>query len=179
MVYNDIIRGKTVTLRAVECSDAEFITQIRNSDLAQYLHAVGTDVHAQERWIEAQRAREGDYYFMMLDPDGRRIGTVGLSSIVGECGETSRFISYGTPVQNIETNMLITDFAFDVVGLTRIEGYVAAANGGVISLQKKFGYVFETEAKEKDDILVRFARLDCQDYKKKRPKIERLIHAAV
>ncbi len=177
MVYDQIIRGGTVTLRPVERGDAAFIIRLRNSELARHLHPVGDSVPEQEAWIERQRAREGDYYFMMLGPDGEPIGTVGLSSIEGECGETSRFISFGTPLQNTETNLLITDFAFGPAGLTRIEGYVGAANIGVISLQKKFGYVFEDEVKEKDGIPVRYARLLKEDYLKKRPKILKIIEA--
>ena len=175
MIYDGIIHGKSVDLRPVEKSDAAYIIELRNSQLAKYLHPVGTSIEAQEQWIEKQRSRDGDYYFMMLDKAGKCIGTVGLSSIIGECGETSRFISTGTPLQNTETNLLITDFAFSVAGLIRIEGYVSTDNIGVISLQKRFGYVFEDEVKEKDGIPVRYARLWKDDYLKQRPKIVSLI----
>lgn len=175
MVYNQEINGKTVVLRPVEESDAAFVVKLRNSELAQYLHPVGNSVEEQKEWICRQREQPGDYYFIMLDLDGKRIGTVGLSSIEGDCGETSRFISYGSPLQNTETNLLITDFAFDIVGLSRIEGYVAAENIGVISLQKRFGYVFEDETKEKDGIPVRYARLDRENYYRKRPKVLKLL----
>lgn len=175
MVYGYSIEGRTVTLRAVEISDAPFIVAIRNSELAKHLHTVDTSVEAQEKWIAAQREREGDYYFMVLDQERQPIGTVGLSSIERGRGETSRFISYGSPLQNTETNLLITDFAFGIVGVERIEGYVAAANISVISLQKKFGYVFEDEVKGKDGMGVRFARLDKESYLMKRPKIMRII----
>lgn len=162
-------------MRAVEVTDAQFIVEIRNSELAKYLHSVGASVAAQEQWIQRQRKRAGDYYFMMLDQEGNSIGTVGLSSIEGDCGETSRFISFGTPLQNTETNLLITDFAFNIVGLSRIEGYVGARNIGVISLQKKFGYIFEDEEKEVDGMAVRFARLTKESYMRKRAKIAELI----
>jgi len=175
MVYKKIIHGNSVDLRPVEKCDAAYIIDLRNSQLARYLHPVGSSIEAQEQWIEKQRSREGDYYFMMLDKEGERIGTVGLSSIIGECGETSRFISTGTPLQNTETNLLITDFAFSEAGLTRIEGYVSTDNISVISLQKRFGYVFEDEVKEKDGIPVRYARLLKEDYLKKRPRIVSLI----
>lgn len=175
MVFDQIIHGKTILLRAVDVSDAEFIVQIRNSNMAKYLHAVTPAADAQAEWIKQQRQRKGDYYFIICDLKGNQIGTVGLSGIEGGCGETSRFISYGSPLQNTEANILITDFAFDTIGLNRIEGYVAVQNTGVISLQKKFGYIFEDQVKQKDGINVRFARLDKADYWKKRKKIIKIL----
>lgn len=178
MVLNHNIVGRTVDLRPVEVSDAEFILTLRNSPLGQYLHPIKISLKEEVEWIKAQRERAGDYFFIIQDKSGKRIGTVGLKDVAGDCGETSRFISQGSPVQNTEANLLIMDFAFDDVGIERMEGSVAAENRKMLSLQKKFGFVFDDNIIEMDGIMVHRARIERAFYKEKRPKIDQLVQSA-
>lgn len=180
MVYDSELKGKNISLVPVETSDADFIVKIRNDvDKCRYLHKVSSAAEAQARWIEEQRSREGDYYFLIKDLNGKKIGTIGLSNIADGCGETSRFVSYGSPLENVEANLLITDFAFDTVGLKRIRGYVCAQNKKVISLQKRFGYLFDDFESIVDGMDVRFATLTREDYRRKRSKIVMLLEKAI
>lgn len=178
MIYQGIISGLTVDLRAVDVDDAEFILKLRNDQISRFIHAVNSSVDTQKEWIRIHQKMDDDYYFLALDKKGNKIGTAGLSSIHGKVGETSRLVSFGDPVQNTEINLLLTDFTFGFAGLDHIEGYVGAENISVISLQKKFGYVFESELKVKDGMLVRYAYLNKADYEKRRPKIVALIEKA-
>ena len=178
MVYKAII-GKNIDLLPVEVGHAQFIVDLRNDkEKCKYIHNVSDSLDDQIRWIEAQRKREGDYYFIIANKNGTSLGTVGLSSIVGKCGETSRFVSYGNAIENVEANLLITDFAFDVIGLDYIKGYVGVENKKVISLQKKFGYIFDEEPSELDGMLIRYATLTPIDYMSRRDSIIALIKAS-
>ncbi len=175
MIYQEI-KGKNVFLCPVEISDAEFIVNLRNNkEKCKYIHPVPNDIDAQKEWIKKQRIMQGDYYFIIQDLQNRRIGTIGLSNIAGNCGETSRFVSNGSVVENVEANILITDFAFEVVKLEVIRGYVGVNNKKVISLQKRFGYVFDEYVTELDGMMVRFATLIPEDYYMKRATIMRMI----
>lgn len=176
MVYAQGIKGKTMFLRPAEVSDAEFIVKIRNDErLAKYLHPVSASVKAQEQWILKQRERAGDYYFIICSLDGEPLGAVRLSGIAENSGEVGSLISYGNPAQNMEAEMRITDFAFAEAGLEFLHGYTLTANKPVISYHKKFGYVYEEEEKTVDGMVVRFARLEKDAWKRNRGKIERLI----
>lgn len=163
-------------LRPVEAADAEFIVKIRNDErLAKYLHPVSASVEAQEQWILKQREREGDYYFIICSVNREPLGAVRLSDIAENSGEVGSLISYGNPAQNMEAEMRITDFAFEVIGLDFLHGYTLTANKPVISYHKKFGYVYEEDEKTVDGMRVRFARLEKDTWKRNREKIERLI----
>lgn len=176
MVLVQGIKGKTMFLRPVEVTDAEFIVKIRNDEtLARYLHPVSTSVKAQEQWISKQRERAGDYYFIICGVQGESLGAVRLSGIAENSGEVGSLISYGNPAQNMEAEMRITDFAFEEVGLDYLQGYTLANNKPVIGYHKKFGYVYEEEEKIVDGMVVRFARLEKDTWKRNRGKIERLI----
>ena len=176
MVYVEEIKGKSMNLRPVEISDAEFLVKIRNDEkLAKYLHPISSSVEDEKQWILKQRDREGDYFFMICDLADKPIGAVRLSGIDDNSGEVGSLISYGNSVQNIEAEFRMINFAFDVIGLDFLHGYTLTENRAVISYHKKFGYVYEDEEKVVDGMKVRFARLEKNEWKKNRDKIERLL----
>jgi len=176
LVYDKIIRGRNIILRAVQVDDAEFILKIRNDpEKSKYIHKVSDNLDNQIAWIRKQQDREGDYYFILENFEGRSVGTIGLSSIENGVGETSRFVSYGNPLENVEANLLVTDFAFYEMKLSLIRGYIGVNNIEVINLQKKFGYIFEDKTEKVDGMEVVFAGLKKADYEKKRSKIIKII----
>ena len=176
MVYEQGIRGQAMYLRPVETSDAKFLVEIRNDEkLSRYLHPVSLSVKAEEEWILKQRERDGDYFFMICDKEHKSLGAVRLCNIANGSGEVGSLISYGNSIQNMEAELCVIDFAFDVVGLEFLHGYTLVENRPVISYHKKFGYVYEAEEKIVDGMRVRFARLEKDVWKEKRDRIMRLI----
>lgn len=176
MVYEQGFKGKTMYLRPVEISDAEFLVKIRNDkEMTKYLHPVSLSVEREREWIARQRNRQGDYFFMICGLDGSALGAIRLSGIANGSGEVGSLVSYGNSVQNIEAELYITDFAFNIIGLSYLRGYTCIANRAVISYHKKLGYVYETEEKIVDGMRVYFARLEKDEWYKRRKKIIGLI----
>ena len=71
MIWNEVIKGKYIDLRAVTVDDAKFIIDLRNDELKnQYIHTTSDDVDLQKEWIRRQICREGDYYFVICGKDG-------------------------------------------------------------------------------------------------------------
>lgn len=71
-----------IRLRSVEAHDASFIVTQRNTPRArQFLSATSLDVQQQERWIQAQQAQQGDYYFIAETSEAQRVGAIGLYGI--------------------------------------------------------------------------------------------------
>ena len=77
MVYDKIIEGKYVNLRSVVEDDIEFTYEIRKDP--QFHGAVGclaTSLEAQREYIMHQMTKEGDYYFVIENKKGERIGLI-------------------------------------------------------------------------------------------------------
>jgi len=83
-----ILTSKTVKMRLVEESDAEFIVGLRvDEKYNKHLSAVTGDVEAQVNWIRRYKADEADklqFYFIIERLDGTRCGTVRIYDIVGD-----------------------------------------------------------------------------------------------
>ena len=83
MVYDKVIVGKFVDLRSITPEDAEFSYNIRadkrNKDTVGQL---AESVDAQRRYIENQMQKPDDYYFVVLNKKGERIGLIGVYDII-------------------------------------------------------------------------------------------------
>lgn len=145
MVYENVIQGKTVRLRAVAESDAEVTFKMRSDpEKTRYIHASTGTVDDQRNYIKQQREKPGDYLFLVEDLNGNAIGMKGIYAHDPEAKtvESGRFIGYGTQVQNIEAMVLSLDFAYDILGVDVVKMGVMENNTGMVSIQKKFGVEF-------------------------------------
>lgn len=180
MVYEKIIEGKTVRLRSVEEADAEVTYQMRTDPgKSRYIHALTGTVEDQRNYIKGQRAKPGDYLFLVEDLEGNAIGMKGIYAHDPEAKtvESGRFIGYGSQVQNIEAMVLSLDFAFDVLGVDVIKMGVMEDNTGMVGIQKKFGVEFtgreEVPGMEGYNLT---SVLTKEKYEQTRPGIEALIN---
>lgn len=140
MVHDKVIKGKYVDLRSITLEDAEFSYSIRADE--KYRDIVGqpaADVESQKRFIEWQMKEPGDYYFVALNKKGKRIGLIGVYNIQGDTAEVGREVSYGNPLETMETSMLITDFCKNVLGLKKTYFVIYLNNKRQLSMQKKLG----------------------------------------
>lgn len=141
MVYHNVLTGKHVYLKAVEEADAEFIIKLRNDEnISKFLPRIPMDIIGQIKWIKYQQSLENDYYFIIWDILGNRIGTISIYDINGDLGESGRTASFGNPIQNIEASILLLDFSFDVLGLKKIICHVFKDNHSVLRYNEKLGY---------------------------------------
>lgn len=180
MVYDKVIEGKTVRLRAVAESDAEVTYKMRTDpEKTRYIHASNGTVEDQLNYIKRQREKPGDYLFLVEDRSGNAIGMKGIyeHDPVANTVESGRFIGYGTQVQNIEAMVLSLDFAFDILGVDVVKMGVMENNTGMVSIQKKFGVEFthreEVPGMEGYNLV---SVLPKEKYAQTRPGIEALIN---
>ena len=140
MVWDEIIEGNFIRMRAAQIEDAQFTYDIRqDKEKTKYLHPVHGTVEDQKDWLIRQREREGDYFFVVEDKKKVPIGTIALCNIQGEEGEPGRLVIYGDSAQNMEANLLLTDFAFFTCGLSKLHYTVLEKNQNVNSFTKKLG----------------------------------------
>ena len=142
MYLKNIIKGKAVSLKSVDLDDAEFIVKIRNDNSKNmYLHAVPNDIKLQEKWIENQKNRLGDYYFVIYDNNLKKCGLASIYDIneTDHMAEFGRWISWGNSVQNIESVILAFDFAFNNFNINTIYMRTMYDNKAVRSFWKRFG----------------------------------------
>jgi RimJ/RimL family protein N-acetyltransferase len=108
-------------LRPVERRDATKILELRTDpELGRFLNRTKGGVEDQERWIEAQRARAGDYYFAIEKLGGGWEGLVSLYGIDDTSGEWGRWILRRGSLAAPASMLLLFRFGFDELGLRRI-----------------------------------------------------------
>jgi len=137
------MRGRYVTLRPIEVSDAPDTFEWRHLDRARLLGGAPESVEAQREWIASRPASEINW---VIEVDGLAVGMVSLVDIDrrNRNAQSARFLIgreeqvQGKPVA-VEAMLLLYEYAFDTLGLHRIYGYIAAANAQMIKWQEYLG----------------------------------------
>jgi RimJ/RimL family protein N-acetyltransferase len=139
------LKSKTVQLRLVEESDAEFIVSLRTDEkYNKHLSAVTGDIGAQINWIRRYKEDEANkqqFYFIIERLDGVRCGTVRVYDFVGNsfCWGSWILNEDKTRYAAIESAFLVYQFAFDELGFQKCHFDVRKGNGRVISFHEKMG----------------------------------------
>ncbi|MEE3405059.1 MAG: GNAT family N-acetyltransferase [Acutalibacteraceae bacterium] len=177
MVYDGIIEGIGVNLRSVTEDDAEFTYQLRqDKERTKFLHSVSGTVEDQRNWIRSQRAREGDYYFVVEDKKGKPLGTVGYYDIVGVNGETGRLVINGNTAQNCDAILQLRKFAFEIIGAEHIRCTTVNGNKTMMAQLKRFGAEqVGTEIDEKDGFELLVYRVTREAYEAGKEKYRKLV----
>ena len=145
MVYDKIIKGKTVQLRSIEEADAALTFKWRTDpEKSRFVRPVRGTVEDQLNFIKWQRNEPDDYLFIIEDLDGNPIGMKGVYNYNREKNEveTGRFIGYGNQVQNIEALKMSFDFSFDEMHVDHIVMSALENNSVMLGIQQRFGVVF-------------------------------------
>lgn len=146
MILEKEIIGKYSKLRSVEIDDAEFILSLRLDDkLNRYINKVDNDINRQKEWIKLQQKRKGDYYFIISDLNNHPLGTISLYNIKDENAEFGRWVSKGNMIVNIESAILIYEFAFENLKLDLVYTNTMAENKQVVNFHKRFGAKVDNE----------------------------------
>ena len=113
MVYPEVIHGMFVDLRSITLDDAEFSYNIRadkrNRDTVGQLAA---SLEAQKDFIRWQMQEPNDYYFVVLNKKGERIGLIGAYDMHDGMAEVGREVNVGEPTETMEVGILIRSFCF-------------------------------------------------------------------
>ncbi len=174
MVYDGVISGRFVSLRSITEEDAEFSYNIRADEHNRDTVGILADsIEAQRRFIEWQMKEPGDYYFVILNKKGERIGLVGVYDIKDSVGEEGRFVCNGSPMESLETEVLMNDFIRDVLKLKKTHSVIYCNNQRHIRSQKKKGIepvrygirngievaYYERDISNEDDSFIKIRRL--------------------
>lgn len=178
MTYDKIICGRHVDIRSASLNDAEQTLKLRQeSPKTMFLHRLDNDIDKQKSWLQTQRERTGDYFFVILDKEGSMIGTMGIYDIVGKRGHAGRLLSYGNAFQSFEGHLLAVRFAFDYLGLDELWADVDVRNKSSFEFCKRFGFQFEAPVYDSElDRQVQYGSLYKSDFEAYAQKVQRFIY---
>lgn len=142
-----ILKSKTIQMRFVEESDAEFILKLRlNEKYNKFLSSVSNDVEAQKEWIKKYKKEEAEkkqFYFIIERHDATPCGTVRIYDLREDsfCWGSWILNENKTRYSAIESAFLVYKFGFEVLGFYKSHFDVRKGNNRVISFHEKMGAV--------------------------------------
>lgn len=140
MIYKGNLRGRFVELRSITLDDARFSFDIRSDEKNRdTVGVVAKTLEDQIKYLEWQINEPDDYYFVVYNRKGEKIGLIGLYDIQGDTAEMGREVSYGNCVEVIESEILVEDFAMDVLGLKTLHSVIYANNAKHLKNQSHNG----------------------------------------
>ena len=140
-----ILKSKTIKIRLVEESDAEFILSVRiDSRYNQFLSIVKPDLGAQRDWIrkyKTDEAEKNQFYFIIERTDGIACGAVRVYDFRENsfCWGSWVLNENKTRFAALESAFLVYQFGFDGLGFEQSHFDVRKGNEKVISFHKKMG----------------------------------------
>lgn len=177
MVYDGIIEGSYVYLKSADIEDAEFTLSLRqNPLLTQYLPKLDISMEQQKAWISSQREKDGDYFFVVRTLEGTPIGTVSIYDLQGDTSESGRLALIGDSFQNIEASLLLFRFAFDIVGLKKVTGYIVDGNKRADRFNKQFGCVTGSPEYDEKGELIRRTLITNESFHQAEERLQRLLY---
>jgi len=140
MVYEGVIKGRFVELKSITLDDVQFSFDIRSApENRETVGVVAKSLEDQRKFIEWQIKEPNDYYFVVYNRKGEKIGLIGIYDIHGDTAEIGREVSYGNCVEVIESEILVEDFAMDVLNLKKLCAVIYANNIKHLNNQKHSG----------------------------------------
>ncbi len=172
MAVTGTLEGRYVDLKSCTEDDAEFTRDIRKDpEFVKYLPAIDNTLEQQKAWIRCQREKSGDYFFVVWDKEGKRIGTISIYGVDGDHAESGRLAIKGSnPFQALEAQILAFRFAYGALGLECIDAFIYADNERAIRFNKQFAgkhYPPETDENGRKIIKIENWRKDFETVDKK------------
>ncbi len=150
------IKGKRVTLRAMEREDCEMVREMFNDPEIENLvvgWAFPLSSYAQEKWFESHYNDRTDFRFIIETPEDGAVGIATLTDIDWK----NRCAMHGIKLANKERRakgigtdavMAIMRYAFDELQLHRLDGAWFDDNLPSKNMYKKCGWVEEGVRRE-------------------------------
>ncbi len=140
MVYKKDIVGKFVTLRSITEDDAEFSYNLRKDPrFVDIMGQPAESLEAQRQFIRWQRKEPGDYYFVVYNNAGERIGLIGVYKINGDTCEIGRELNIGEPYETMEAELLNHSFCKEILNLKKSTGIIYKRNSKQFNMIKRRG----------------------------------------
>ncbi|MBP3197589.1 MAG: GNAT family N-acetyltransferase [Butyrivibrio sp.] len=177
MIYDGVIKGQYIDLTSVTEEDAEFTLMVRqDARLTKYLPPISNTLEQQKTWINSQRQKEGDYYFIAKDHEGKPVGTIGTYDVHDGTGEGGRLTSIGNALQSMEIQYLILRFDFDILKLDYATSFVYADNVSALKLSKTLGIEFDEPTTDREGRIICNGHITKEQFYEAVPNIERMLY---
>lgn len=149
-IVQDKLIGKYVKLREVTVDDAEFILSLRcDEKKTRFLHKTEYNVEKQIEYIKRYFTVPDEWYFIIENKKGERIGTYRIYDVRGDsfCIGSWLLVDGVSAAESFESDWLLRMYGFDVLGFRKIHFDVRKGNKKVIAYHKMVGarIVEETE----------------------------------
>lgn len=150
------IYGKKVVLRAMEKEDCEMIRGMFNDPEMEDLvvgWAFPVSHYAQEKWLENHYSDRQSFRFVIETEEDGPVGIATLTDIDWKNRRATHGIKLNSKEKRTkgigtDTVMAIMRYAFDELGLHRLDGSWFKTNAASIGLYKKCGWVEEGVKRE-------------------------------
>lgn len=150
------IYGKKVILRAMEKTDCEMIREMFNDPVMENLvvgWAFPVSQFAQEKWFEAHYGDQSTFRFVVETKEDGPVGIATLADIDWKNRRARHGIKLSSKERQTkgigtDTVMAIMRYAFDELGLHRLEGSWFDTNIASVKLYKKCGWIEEGVRRE-------------------------------
>lgn len=148
------LESKTIRLRPIEVSDAEFVLRLRlDTRYNQFLSAVSSDIDVQIEWLKKYKRDEAlgkQFYFIIERIDGVPCGTVRVYDLREDsfCWGSWILNEDKTRYSALESAFLIYKFGFECLGFKKSHFDVMKGNERVVSFHQKMGAVQTGEDKD-------------------------------
>lgn len=168
------VSGRNINLRDITVDDAEFVLALRTDETkSRFLHKTDPDLQKQIDYIRSYKERTDQWYFIITDKSGRRLGTVRIYDVVNNddfCWGSWMIVDDAPRTVALESALLIYDYAFDVLGFSKCHFDVRLGNVRVQRFHEMMGAhrTGETDI----DVFYEYMR---DDYKKRAAKLWKLI----
>lgn len=165
MVYEGGIKGKYVALKPADEADSAFTLSLRQDpQFTAFLPRLDITLEQQKAWIAAQREREDDYFFVVWTNEGVPIGTVSVYNVNGDTSESGRLALRGNALQNTEACLLLFRFAFDVLHLKEVTGYIVDGNRRAERFNSQFGCITGQSEADADGQMIRRTQITAEAF---------------
>ena len=147
-----VLKAKGITLRELRVSDAaSLLALLTTEEVTRFISPPPTTLEGFERFIQwAHREREAGRYVCFADvPDGydTAVGLFQVRQLDPMFGTAEWGFAIGSPFWGsglfVSGAELVIDFAFDVIGIDRLEARAAVENGRGNAALRKLGAVQE------------------------------------
>jgi len=140
-----ILKGTLATLRPITVNDAAITFAWRQSNRAKLLQRGAKTVDQQRAWIAAKL--ETDELNIIIEYKNKPVGMIALHDIsrVHKSVQMGRLLIgeekwVGKAPVAFEADLLLCDYAFDVLGMHKIYGDVMEDNHGMLKTRFYLGY---------------------------------------
>lgn len=158
-----LVRGKSISFRDIEETDAEFVLQLRlDPRRNRYLSPVDAEVDVQREWIRQYRESEGQAYFVICDGAFAELGTVRIYDAIDESFSWGSWVlKEGAPAHAaIESAVLVYTLATRFWGFRAAHFRVHPANTSVLAFHEKFGAQRVSETSDEIQLRIGIAQIE-------------------